>query len=108
MPENVTPALPANVFEFLSEFRQAAFGLIVLIILWVWILNPVLDRQAIDHSENQKLMLTMQENSREMSNSIREVAESLRMSAMIFDRAATKITGSRAFIKVEDEEYLDE
>jgi len=112
MPEQLPthqPAIPMPpVLVYLASLKEYAFGLMSVLLLWFVVVAPQLERQAVDHKENQQLMATIVQRDAEQkqtindfTNNLSRIADSFRASAIVFERAAQ--THSRAFIKVEED-----
>jgi uncharacterized membrane-anchored protein YhcB (DUF1043 family) len=89
-PQHAIVQLPTTYLDvlklFMQQYGSLAFGLISLVIIWLTMVVPQLDRNQVS-AENQRLLL---EELHRLIDDQKEVASHLKTTAEIFDRATLR------------------
>ena len=89
MSDEIKGPVGLNIQSFVQVYGPLAFGIVSLLIIWMTIITPVLDKQSLDFQAQQKLIEQLNETANNQKLIIvdqKQVSESLRQTAIILER----------------------
>jgi hypothetical protein len=88
-PLGYTPLMNEAIKEFVKTYGPFAFGMVSLLILWIAILKPQLDRQTLDY-ETQRVIIEAQNKTLDAQKSLLRdqdgLSENMRQTSIILER----------------------
>lgn len=80
--------------EFAKQYGQFAFGVITLLIIWVAIIDPIMDRQNLDFEAQRKILESQNstlDTQRSMLKDQDRLSENMKQTATILERIISKM-----------------
>lgn len=101
------PNLSTEFFkEFAKQYGPFAFGVITLLIVWMSIINPFVDRYNLDFEAQRKILeaqnttldslRTVQRDQEKLSETLSETSGNLRETAVILERIFDEVDAHKA------------